>query len=400
METGQSGAASQQQHSAHNQGRKRKGGRYGHQDSKRGAGGGGEQDNKRTRTAHPGTVVKRKIQKDERGVLITCTPTQEKAAAREALGLFRDFLEETRFDRENDEERAAPSVTSNGASLCDTLASELRDIRAGTDAHEPLLGLLDMVDIGVKGNLFCSLRGQCVGVDPVKLVQSVFERAAKEKSTRARSIVRLIPVLATCSLNGKDTIGQGAKAFFADHFPAQEKPAPFNLLLERKNCQVDRDEIQGAILAETPPNYKLDFKSYSRVFIAQACVTMCFMGVVDYYAIFNKLNLRVFVENCIKRGRSPEEEPDALAQQPEQLEKDSAKETELDSADLETRLEDGGKERTLPDEEQKTGTNKGNAGHGEASGDGDQKEAAASAAESPGIDSEDHGVGSSKAEIE
>jgi len=179
------------------------------------------------------------------------------------------------------------------------LDAELDALRGGADlAGHPLSGRVCAVELDVRGVVFIAITTPSTA-DPATLVRQVLERAREERTTRSRSVIRMLPVHATSYARAEDAAAIAAPLFASELGPDRGTFGFSILYRSRNNTGVHREDFLAALLPLVPPHNHVDLKTFDVAILVEICCKACFVGVAPGYTELGKLNLRSVVEQAI-----------------------------------------------------------------------------------------------------
>ncbi|TRY86150.1 hypothetical protein DNTS_030209 [Danionella cerebrum] len=247
---------------------------------------------KRNRKRYGGFCHKRAKSGNEldvgaQGVLITCNMEERKCTC-EALDLLGEYADaiygpppEGEFEKDHPDEDDAEKA----------LQKEVSQLKWSTKwtlqrFHAQPSGAFNVVFI----------RSQ--GVDPVELVHRIFTDLEKSKQSKARAIIRMIPVTMTCRAY-PDDMDRALGVFLQRWFLAPQR-ATFNICFKSRNSgHMHRDDVisdVAALVAKLNPRNKVDLKNPELSIVIEVIKTVCCVSVLPDYFRFRKYNLQEVIK--------------------------------------------------------------------------------------------------------
>eukprot|EP00741_Cyanophora_paradoxa_P024447 tig00022075_g23604.t1 len=212
------------------------------------------------------------------GVLITTEQKRERDAAREAVTVFSELLEEGAPERED----AGEEEDVAGA-----LESELAQLKS--KEQNPVTA----VDLETKGILFLRI----INANPLDLIKRLIDNVKSTGVAPSRHCIRFIPIMATCYASADD-IGKHAQRVLQPYLLDESIPMKKYCILfsRRNNNTCSREKSMEAIEAHIGGRHLVDLRDPDIVIFLEVFKATCAIGVgVDYFSSA-KYNLRTLAE--------------------------------------------------------------------------------------------------------
>jgi len=258
---------------------------------------------KQSRKVQEGKVLKEGM----RGFLITCN-NREREAVREAYNLFNEisdklfgpevFKGEDGEDEGKEDEEDEEDEEDIDAAF-DKEKTELAEMRKKTVSGERRF---QVVESGARNCIFIKTTLE----EPHKLVSELIDRILETGVARARYILRLIPIVATCKAHEKN-IEETLALVLPPFFPPGSTTSYSVIFKTRNNGSIGREEVikmVGNAVRNLDGESSVDLKSPDLAIIVEVVRAVCCIGVAHSYFGKRKYNLVELVR--------PEQEPGAV----------------------------------------------------------------------------------------
>jgi len=304
-----------------------------------------------------------------RGFLMTCN-NRERETVQEAYNIFNEYADrlygpETGSNRQNPDDTSKESdEKTNGSEVVnDEDVSDCDDIDAALDKEkEQIMKVVNTKKEERRFTKYESGAKNCVFIkttlqDPCELVSHIVDDVSGKKLNKARYILRLIPVVATCKAFDKN-ITELVTTHLKKYFPPEEKVSYCIIFKCRNNNQVKQHEcinvINSAIRQiSTAATIQLDKPQLC--FIIEVIRNIFCLGIARDYFEHRKYNLQEMVKED-KEDQEPskiEENTKAESETvsdkvdiPEQDCEESKVEINLDNSDKKDGVESNGNNET------------------------------------------------------
>jgi len=257
---------------------------------------------KQSRKVQQGKVLKEGM----RGFLITCN-NREREAVREAYNLFNEIADKLfgpeviKGDGENEEKEEDEDDEEEEEDIdaaFDKEKTELAEMRKKTESGERRF---QVVESGARNCIFIKTTLE----EPHKLVSELIDRILETGVARARYILRVIPIVATCKAHEKN-IEETLSLVLTPFFPPGSSTSYSVIFKTRNNGSIGRDDViklVGNVVRNLEGESSVDLKSPDLAIIIEVVRAVCCIGVAHNYFAKRKYNLVELVR--------PEEETSA-----------------------------------------------------------------------------------------
>ncbi|EME25923.1 THUMP domain-containing protein 1 [Galdieria sulphuraria] len=221
-----------------------------------------------------------------RGILVTCSPTQEAACRREAYQLLLEYLEIFLEKEPNN------SVVNHALSLEDELEQLRKEPSKDISVKNVDLNLVYALDVGVKGSVFFAFQPSIV-LDPCVLVYKIMQDVEMTKVRKCRYSVRFIPVDGVCYARKEEVshLFREIAERKVNALAALEKNTFAVVFRKRNNSGVHRDEFIEAIAEQMPATFHVKLKNPDFSILVEVLKTSCLVTVVENYERYCKFNV-------------------------------------------------------------------------------------------------------------
>ncbi|XXQ31435.1 THUMP domain-containing protein [Plasmodiophora brassicae] len=175
----------------------------------------------------PGKRSKHGLRTPDRGmvgVLVTCERGREDACWREVQRLLDDVLDE-HWSRQQE-----PETSENAdVSVSDALDRELAELKEEPRNER----VFRLNNFNITGTVFVQIAE--ASVDPVQVVEHIFERLNASKSPITKFVDRIIPLQLLCRAN-EEELNNALPEFIASKFTGIDESLTFACRVEKRHC--------------------------------------------------------------------------------------------------------------------------------------------------------------------
>jgi len=264
---------------------------------------------------------KRMLSDGMRGFLITCN-FRERETVQEAYNLFNEYADklygpETGFNKQKEGETSKESDDkTNGSEVVENdedASSDCDDIDAALDKEKHQI--MQVVNTKQEERRFTKYEtgaNNCIFIkttlqDPCELVSHIVDDVSVKKINKARYILRLIPVIATCKAFEKN-ISELATTHLKKYFPPQEEVSYCIIYKCRNNNQVKQSDCIRAMniaIREISSTATIQLHDPQLCLVVEVIRNIFCLGIARDFYRHRKYNLQEMVKEDAK------EEPDS-----------------------------------------------------------------------------------------
>ncbi|GJQ08330.1 hypothetical protein GpartN1_g121.t1 [Galdieria partita] len=239
-----------------------------------------------------------------RGILVTCSPTQEVACRREAYQLLLEY-----FDIFHEKDSKFP-VSNEVLSLDDELEQLRKEPSKGLSDENVDLNAFYTLDVGVRGSVFFAFHSS-IDLDPCELVYKIMQDVEVTKVRKCRYSVRFIPVDGICYARKEEVshLFRGIAEKKLKTLAAQEKNSFAVVFRKRNNSSAHRTDFIAAIVDQMPATFHVKLRKPDFTVLVEVLRTSCLVTVVENYERYCKFNVHEIVGkvSTFERGESVED---------------------------------------------------------------------------------------------
>jgi len=310
---------------------------------------------KQSRKVQEGKVLKEGM----RGFLITCN-NREREAVKEAYNLFNEISDKLfgpevfkgeGADEEGKEEKEEDDDEEEDIDAAfDKEKTELAEMRKKTASGERRF---QVVESGARNCIFIKTTLE----EPHKLVSELIDRILETGVARARYILRLIPIVATCKAQEKN-MEETLALILPPFFPSGSSNSYSVIFKTRNNGSVGREDVikmVGNAVRNLDGESSVDLKSPDLAIIVEVVRAVCCIGVAHDYFGKRKYNLVELVRpeqetGALKMETSPDEiktnTSDGCEINSETLDGDKVESSDVKTENSDNKVEKGSAEVT------------------------------------------------------
>jgi len=206
----------------------------------------------------------------------------------------------------------ASSSQAAGAALAAEIAALQQGDRGGEGAEKPRR--FSIAQTGVGGNVMVRFDGSAL--DPVALVDRVFEQALARRESSAPHVIRMLPVQATCAAQTESIVAAVTPMLQS----LRGSDTSFSVQWRRRcNTCIDKMEVINAIagvMAELAPKAQVELAFPHVGILVDIIKSVCCVSVLPGWKRAQAYNLRVACETLKARPEGTEKSEGEAREKP------------------------------------------------------------------------------------
>jgi len=247
------------------------------------------------RNASKKAKYRRCLTENMTGFLMTCN-NREKETVREAYNLFNEYAdllygkEEFKVEASKDAEDVKDVKAEEDSEEEEDIDAAFEKEKEGLQKQKKEQRRFQMVESGANNCVFIKTTKQ---IDPVLIVDKLVDDISTSGTSKARYILRLVPVVGTCKAYEKNMV-ELAENCLKQYFPAGTKPTYAVLFKSRNNNQIRQKETImtfAKVVHQLNEECTVEFKNPDIVVVVEVIRNICCVGVCRNFYQHKKYNL-------------------------------------------------------------------------------------------------------------